>query len=280
MRFYLAGVPAPPLRRPGARDHRGAAGILGDCQRDRARRRHCRRRLSVLIVPPFLIFCHRPRAGCTRLQRHEIGMTRHQEPGNSAKHVRPSPRSGAGEARRRVVAGCLRARRRIRGAGARCPAPVQNPPESPGAAAINQPAPPDAFKPGFIDAVGRWLEEGAQPSSSRTCRARRRSSTSSATRPATPPRRRPAPSSDCPMRGWWPGVSVAQPRRAAGPIARRRPIRSAAARASRAAGASTPSPSRNARRNSCSKGAPRTRRNADHDFRHARDVPVIPCRMR
>jgi hypothetical protein len=44
---------------------------------------------------------------------------------------------------------------------------VQNPTESPGDPAINQPAappalaPPEAFKPGFIDAVGRWLEQGA-----------------------------------------------------------------------------------------------------------------------
>src|SRR5262245_52483608 len=42
--------------------------------------------------------------------------------------------------------------------------PVQNPAESPGAPALNEPAvspPPEAFKPGFIDAVGRWLEQGA-----------------------------------------------------------------------------------------------------------------------
>jgi hypothetical protein len=38
--------------------------------------------------------------------------------------------------------------------------PVQNPAESPGTPA-GMPAPPEAFRPGFIDAVGRWLEEGA-----------------------------------------------------------------------------------------------------------------------
>lgn len=41
---------------------------------------------------------------------------------------------------------------------------AQNPAESAGAPAVNQPAtpaPPEPFKPGFIDAFGRWLEEGA-----------------------------------------------------------------------------------------------------------------------
>jgi hypothetical protein len=39
---------------------------------------------------------------------------------------------------------------------------VPNPAESPGAPVDNQPAaPPEPFKPGFIDAFGRWLEEGA-----------------------------------------------------------------------------------------------------------------------
>jgi hypothetical protein len=41
---------------------------------------------------------------------------------------------------------------------------VQSPAESPGAPAVDQPAapvPPEPFKPGFIDAFGRWLEQGA-----------------------------------------------------------------------------------------------------------------------
>jgi len=47
---------------------------------------------------------------------------------------------------------------------------LQSPPESPAAPAIDQPAAPapaapsaplEAFKPGFIDAFGRWLEQGA-----------------------------------------------------------------------------------------------------------------------
>ena len=40
----------------------------------------------------------------------------------------------------------------------------QNPSETPTAPAIDQPAasaPPEPFKPGFIDAFGRWLEQGA-----------------------------------------------------------------------------------------------------------------------
>ncbi len=42
--------------------------------------------------------------------------------------------------------------------------PAANPPQIPADGAINQPAtpaPPAAFQPGFIDAIGRWLEQGA-----------------------------------------------------------------------------------------------------------------------
>src|SRR5262245_25286790 len=43
-------------------------------------------------------------------------------------------------------------------------APVQTPPQAAADGAGNQPAtpaPPAPFQPGFIDAVGRWLEQGA-----------------------------------------------------------------------------------------------------------------------
>ena len=45
-----ARVPAPPLRPAGARDHRGAARLLGHDRRDRARRRY-RRGVVFVLVP-------------------------------------------------------------------------------------------------------------------------------------------------------------------------------------------------------------------------------------
>jgi hypothetical protein len=91
------------------------------------------------------------------LQRHEIEMIRRQEPGNlrSRRRALAPARTGAC-----VLGACVLGVAFAALAQDARP-PVQNPPDSPGAAAGNQPAPPEAFRPGFIDAVGRWLEEGA-----------------------------------------------------------------------------------------------------------------------
>jgi hypothetical protein len=113
------------------------------------------------LVPPFLIFATAGAQVCTWLQRHEIGMTRHQEPGN--------PRSRIGRAPAQARIGVCLLGACVFGVAFAALAQdarpqVQNPPETPGAPAVDQPAtpgPPEAFKPGFIDAVGRWLEEGA-----------------------------------------------------------------------------------------------------------------------
>jgi hypothetical protein len=93
------------------------------------------------------------------MQRHEIGMTRRQEPGNLRSTIgrrrgqrRLMAQAGLGACVLGVAFAALAQDARP---------PVQNPP---GAPAVNQPAtlaPPEAFRPGFIDAVGRWLEEGA-----------------------------------------------------------------------------------------------------------------------
>jgi hypothetical protein len=108
-------------------------------------------------------FRHGPRAGCTRLQRHEVGMIRRQEPGNLRSRIGRRRALAPARIGACVLGACVLGVAFAALAQDARP-PVQNPPESPGAPAGNRPAtptPPEAFRPGFIDAVGRWLEEGA-----------------------------------------------------------------------------------------------------------------------
>jgi hypothetical protein len=128
--------------------------------RDRNRFSDKDMRSNCSAVPHFR---HRPRAGCTRLQRHEIGMIRRQAPGNLRSRIGRRRALAPARIGACVLGACVLGVAFAALAQDARP-PVQNPPESPGAPTVNQPAtpaPPDPFRPGFIDAVGRWLEEGA-----------------------------------------------------------------------------------------------------------------------
>ena len=125
--------------------------------------------------------------------------------------------------------GCVRARRSPAPAGsAVASAPAQDAQPAARARPIDAaPARPGRrslrYQPGFIDAVGRWLEEGARQVQVRACRARRRISTGSAVRRATPPRMPPARSWPCRARAWSADACAARPRRTARPTATPRP---------------------------------------------------------
>ncbi len=95
-------------------------------------------------------------------------------------------------------------------------------------------APPPSFRPGFIDALGRWLGDRARPSRFAGQAPRKRLERSGAARP-TSPRTRPAPSSPCRARGSSAAASVARRPPTARRTASRPSTRSAAARDSRPA---------------------------------------------
>src|SRR5262249_13132099 len=158
------GVPAQPLRGPRAQDHRGAPGILGHCRRDRAHRRYHRSALPLLIVPPYLIFAIARAQVAADCNGSGTGMIGRQQGGKIRSTTGRRPGWVSGSAAVCMVGVAFAAL-------AQDARPLlQSPPESPAAPAIDQPAAPapaapsaplEAFKPGFIDAFGRWLEQGA-----------------------------------------------------------------------------------------------------------------------
>ena len=241
MRFYLAGVPAQPLWRAGAHDHRGAAGVLGHRSCGGAGRRHRRRPVSSSESSVAPHFRHAPCARCGRLRRQR---ERDDQPSGNNSNARFGDRGARGGRRLRAVPGLFRAR-----AGGSIPKSGSGP-ESASPAAESErlqasfsalllpPLPP---QPNLVETFGRWLDQGttkfrtdmqgAQETFDKlgNQNARRRQGCD----------RRDDRIAQCPRRDG--ARALRARRRTAAPIARRRSIRSAAARDSRPARASTPS---------------------------------------
>src|SRR5262249_24362846 len=135
--------------------------------------------------------------------------------------------------------------------------PAANPPPAP--------APDSGFRPGFVDAVGHWLNEG-------TTRFKSDLQGAQATFDQLGKETRDAAKGATDAVVGLPNARIVTVhercavRRTVPPIARRRPARPATAKDSRPAKASTPSRSTNARRRSCSRAACRMTRNARPRF--------------
>ena len=196
MRFFLLAF---LLNRYGAQARTIIEERLGfwvTRRRRRAGRRHHRRALpvligSVLIVPSFLIFAMRPCAGCGRL-RSSTGVVMTSRPGTirmrgSARLRRARwsaacalllvlVRARAGSQQSAQVG--LRARVQVRPQVRPRPEPKRARPASPAAAAAAASA--ASAGPRSRRSAAGWSR--ARPGSNRTCRARRRHSTSWARR--------------------------------------------------------------------------------------------------